>query len=143
MHDHDIDALYHQRLTRYITAMRNGQPDRVSTRPLAAEITAKCAGFTCQLASFCWTRLEKVARRSPNYDGHRWARLARHALALLPRTDEGEAARTRGDRRALARGRREAKRRQAEQGGRSKRLAHRTISKPQRQLRVAHPSQMF
>ena len=37
----------------------------------------------------------------------------------------------------------EAKRREAEQGGRSKRLAHRTISKPQRHLRVAHPSQVF
>lgn len=45
---HDKEALYHQRFTRYITAMRNGQPDRVPIRPLAAEITAKYAGFTCQ-----------------------------------------------------------------------------------------------
>lgn len=28
--------------------MRNGQPDRVPILPLAAEITAKYAGFTCQ-----------------------------------------------------------------------------------------------
>ena len=45
---HDIHALYHQRLSRYLTAMRNGQPDRVPIRPLAAEITAKYSGFTCQ-----------------------------------------------------------------------------------------------
>jgi uroporphyrinogen-III decarboxylase len=43
-----LDELYHQRLNRYVTAMRNGQPDRVPVRPLAAEITAKYAGFTCQ-----------------------------------------------------------------------------------------------
>jgi hypothetical protein len=35
-------------LVEYVTTMRNGQPDRVPVRPLAAEITAKYAGFTCQ-----------------------------------------------------------------------------------------------
>jgi hypothetical protein len=44
----DNNELYNQRLNRYVTAMRNGQPDRVPIRPLAAEITAKYAGFTCQ-----------------------------------------------------------------------------------------------
>jgi uroporphyrinogen-III decarboxylase len=44
----DLNELYTQRLNRYVTAMRNGQPDRVPIRPLAAEITAKYAGFTCQ-----------------------------------------------------------------------------------------------
>ena len=44
----DLDELYNERLNRYVTAMRNGQPDRVPVRPLAAEITAKYAGFTCQ-----------------------------------------------------------------------------------------------
>jgi hypothetical protein len=44
----DLSELYTQRLNRYVTAMRNGQPDRVPIRPLAAEITAKYAGFTCQ-----------------------------------------------------------------------------------------------
>jgi uroporphyrinogen-III decarboxylase len=43
-----LDELYNRRLNRYVTAMRNGQPDRVPVRPLAAEITAKYAGFTCQ-----------------------------------------------------------------------------------------------
>ena len=41
-------GLYAERLTRYVTAMRNGTPDRVPLRPLAAEITARHAGFTCQ-----------------------------------------------------------------------------------------------
>jgi len=44
----DIEARYQQRLMRYITAMRTGQPDRVPVRPLAAEVTAKHAGLTCQ-----------------------------------------------------------------------------------------------
>jgi len=44
----DLDELYNRRLDRYVTAIRNGQPDRVPVRPLAAEITAKYAGFTCQ-----------------------------------------------------------------------------------------------
>jgi uroporphyrinogen-III decarboxylase len=44
----DREALYEQRLSRYVTAMRNGQPDRVPIRPFAAEVTAKYAGFTCQ-----------------------------------------------------------------------------------------------
>jgi uroporphyrinogen-III decarboxylase len=42
------EEIYQERLTRYVTAMRNGMPDRVPVRPFAAEITAKHAGFTCQ-----------------------------------------------------------------------------------------------
>jgi len=42
------DELYAARLDRYVTAMRNGAPDRVPLRPLAAEVTARYAGFTCQ-----------------------------------------------------------------------------------------------
>ena len=44
----DTKQLYAERFNRYVTAMRNGMPDRVPNRPLAAEITAKYAGFTCQ-----------------------------------------------------------------------------------------------
>jgi uroporphyrinogen-III decarboxylase len=44
----DLAELYAQRMDRYVTAMRNGQPDRVPIRPLAAEVTAKYAGYTCQ-----------------------------------------------------------------------------------------------
>ncbi len=42
------DQLYNERLNRYVTAMRNGMPDRVPLRPFAAEITARYAGYTCQ-----------------------------------------------------------------------------------------------
>jgi uroporphyrinogen-III decarboxylase len=42
------EELYAERLHRYVTAMRNGMPDRVPVRPLAAEVAAKYAGFTCQ-----------------------------------------------------------------------------------------------
>lgn len=42
------EELYQERLTRYVTAMRNGMPDRVPLRPFAAEITGRYAGFTCQ-----------------------------------------------------------------------------------------------
>jgi hypothetical protein len=40
--------LYTERFTRYVTAMRNGKPDRIPIRPFVAEFTAKYAGFTCQ-----------------------------------------------------------------------------------------------
>jgi hypothetical protein len=40
--------LYHERLARYVTAMRNERPDRVPLRPFVAEFTARYAGYTCQ-----------------------------------------------------------------------------------------------
>ena len=43
-----LEELYAERLSRYVTAMRNGIPDRVPLRPLAAEVTARYAGYTCQ-----------------------------------------------------------------------------------------------
>lgn len=42
------EELYSERLARYVTAMRKGVPDRVPVRPLAAEVAARYAGFTCQ-----------------------------------------------------------------------------------------------
>lgn len=42
------EELYAERLARYLTANRNGMPDRVPLRPFAAEVTARYAGFTCQ-----------------------------------------------------------------------------------------------
>ena len=44
----DTQELYAARLSRYVTAMRKGTPDRVPIRPLAAEIAGKYAGYTCQ-----------------------------------------------------------------------------------------------
>lgn len=43
-----IEALYAQRLSRYVTALRNEVPDRVPIRPFVAEFAAKYAGLTCQ-----------------------------------------------------------------------------------------------
>ena len=44
----DMEQLYAERLRRYVTAMRNGKPDRVPIRPFVAEFTAKYSGYTCQ-----------------------------------------------------------------------------------------------
>lgn len=44
----DYNKLYDERLARYVTAMRNGKPDRVPIRPFAAEVTAVYAGMSCQ-----------------------------------------------------------------------------------------------
>ena len=44
----DMELLYQQRLNRFVTAMRNGKPDRVPIRPFVAEATAVYAGFNCQ-----------------------------------------------------------------------------------------------
>jgi uroporphyrinogen-III decarboxylase len=42
------EALYQERLKRYVTAMKNEIPDCVPIRPFVAEFTAKYAGYTCQ-----------------------------------------------------------------------------------------------
>ena len=39
---------YQQRLTRYVTAMRNEKPDMVPIRPFVAEFTSKYSGMDCQ-----------------------------------------------------------------------------------------------
>ncbi len=44
----DHEALYQQRLNRYVTAMRNERPDCIPLRPFVAEFTARYAGYTCQ-----------------------------------------------------------------------------------------------
>ena len=44
----DTEQVYQQRLSRYVTALRNEKPDRVPLRPFVAEFTAKYAGYTCQ-----------------------------------------------------------------------------------------------
>ncbi len=43
-----MEQTYAERLNRYVTAMRNGKPDRIPIRPFVAEFTAKYAGYTCQ-----------------------------------------------------------------------------------------------
>ncbi len=43
-----MEQQYNERLSRYLTAMRNEKPDKIPIRPFVAEFTAKYAGFTCQ-----------------------------------------------------------------------------------------------
>ena len=50
------DKLYHERLNRYVTAMRNEKPDRIPMRPFVAEFTAKYAGMTCQDVSVSYQK---------------------------------------------------------------------------------------
>ncbi len=64
-----LDELYAARLDRYVTAMRNGTPDRVPLRPLAAEITARYAGFTCQEVTHDYRKaFEAVIRCCRDFD---------------------------------------------------------------------------
>jgi hypothetical protein len=44
----DTNQLYQERLSRYVTAMRNEKPDKIPIRPFVAELTAKFAGYSCQ-----------------------------------------------------------------------------------------------
>jgi uroporphyrinogen-III decarboxylase len=63
------DLLYAERLRRYLTAMQNGQPDRVPVRPLAAEVTARYAGFTCQEITHDYNKaFEAVIRCCRDFD---------------------------------------------------------------------------
>jgi uroporphyrinogen-III decarboxylase len=74
----DLSELYNQRLNRYVTAMRNGQPDRVPIRPLAAEIAAKYAGFTCQEATHDYQKgFEAVIRCCHDFD---WDAVVPHMI---------------------------------------------------------------
>ena len=58
-----IEALYAQRLHRYVTALRNEQPDRVPLRPFVAEFTGRYAGFTCQELAHDYEKAFAAARR--------------------------------------------------------------------------------
>lgn len=44
----NMEKKYQERLTRYVTAMRNEKPDMVPIRPFVAEFTSRYAGMTCQ-----------------------------------------------------------------------------------------------
>lgn len=65
----DLSELYAQRLHRYVTAMRNGKPDRVPLRPFAAEFTATYAGFTDQQVTHDYSQaFEAVIRTCAGFD---------------------------------------------------------------------------
>jgi hypothetical protein len=59
----DMEQLYAERLKRYVTAMRNGKPDRVPIRPFVAEFTAKYAGYTCQEVTHDYEKAFAAARK--------------------------------------------------------------------------------
>src|SRR6516225_438617 len=63
------EELYAARLSRYVTANRNGMPDRVPLRPFAAEITARHAGFSCQEVTHDYHKaFEAVIRCCADFD---------------------------------------------------------------------------
>src|SRR3974390_409823 len=59
----DMENLYSERLNRYVTAMRNGKPDRVPIRPFVAEVTAKYAGYTVQEVTQDYQKAFAAARK--------------------------------------------------------------------------------
>jgi len=65
----DTELLYQQRITRYITAMRNEQPDRIPIRPFVAEFAAKYAGFTNQEVTHDYSKaFEAVCRCAADFE---------------------------------------------------------------------------
>jgi hypothetical protein len=58
-----LGRLYDERLRRYVTAMRNGKPDRIPMRPFVAEFAAKYAGYTCQEVTHDFEKAFAAARR--------------------------------------------------------------------------------
>jgi uroporphyrinogen-III decarboxylase len=58
-----MEQLYQQRLSRYVTAMRNEKPDMVPIRPFAAEFTAKYAGYTVQQVTHDFDLAFQAARK--------------------------------------------------------------------------------
>ncbi len=59
----DMEQLYAARLRRYVTAMRNGKPDRVPIRPFVAEFTAVYAGYTIQEVTHDYRKAFAAARK--------------------------------------------------------------------------------
>lgn len=55
--------MYAERLRRYTTAMRNGQPDKIPIRPFVAEFTGAYAGFTCQQLAHDYEAAFAAARK--------------------------------------------------------------------------------
>lgn len=58
-----MEKLYNERLKRYMTANRNGKPDRVPIRPFAAEFTSKYAGFTSQEVTHDYEKAFEAVRK--------------------------------------------------------------------------------
>jgi uroporphyrinogen-III decarboxylase len=52
----DMEARYAQRMSRYVTAMRNEKPDMIPIRPFVAEFTGTYAGYDCQELAHDYTK---------------------------------------------------------------------------------------
>ncbi|MGA2035075.1 MAG: uroporphyrinogen decarboxylase family protein [Thermoguttaceae bacterium] len=59
----ELEQRYAERLQRYVTAMRNGKPDRIPIRPFVAEFTAKYAGYSAQEVTQDYQKALAAARR--------------------------------------------------------------------------------
>jgi len=59
----EMEKHYEERLNRYVTAMRNGKPDRVPVRPFAAEFVASYSGYTCQEVTHDYEKAFEATRR--------------------------------------------------------------------------------
>jgi hypothetical protein len=65
----NTEQLYQQRLRRYLTALRNEQPDQVPIRPFVAEFAAKYAGYTCQEVTHDYQKaFEAVIKTGRDFD---------------------------------------------------------------------------
>ncbi len=65
----NLEERYQLRLKRYVTALRNEQPDQVPIRPFVAEFTAKYAGMTCQDVAHDYNRaFEAVIKCARDFD---------------------------------------------------------------------------
>jgi hypothetical protein len=65
----DMEALYQQRMKRYVTAMRGGKPDRIPIRPFVAEFIATYAGYTCQEVVHDYTKaFEATCKCAADFD---------------------------------------------------------------------------
>ncbi len=65
----DTNRLYQERLTRYLTALRNEKPDKIPIRPFVAEFTAKYAGMTCQQVAHDYNiAFEAAVRCAKDFD---------------------------------------------------------------------------
>ena len=59
----EMEQRYAQRLSRYVTAMRNEKPDKIPIRPFVAEFTAKYAGYTMQEVTHDYQKAFEAARK--------------------------------------------------------------------------------
>ena len=60
---HASEELLALRTKRYLTALRNGKPDRVPIRPFVAEFVARYTGMTCQEVTHDYQRAFEATRR--------------------------------------------------------------------------------